>query len=344
MNFIRSVVTYSAATMIARSGQVAMLIVFPFLLSPAQYGVLGLFIAVSALVNFLPLEVTQGMARHLPDAAAEERPSFSSTAWQFTLAVLIIAAAIASICAPILNRLLTGVAELLPAFRVAVAFFFVTTALYFTQAQFRWEMRPRDFFWAAIGQAVMPIGLALVGVLLLPDALVGVVLGQAAGLGLVLIWSAWRLRHSLKGSFDRIKLGAMLRFSLPLIPGSLAIFLGIYAARLVLNDKMALADVGVFTFASQIATIPSLAVLGVQAALTPYVLSHHREAETPELVGRTFEVVAAGGLLLTLVFGLGVGPAIEWFGSPAYEAAAPLVLILAPAYLMQMLYILVPAF
>lgn len=344
MNFLKSVVTYSAATIISRSGQVAMLIVFPFLLSPAQYGVLGLFIAIAALVNLLPLEITQGLARHLSDADQMDKNSYSATAWSFTLAMLIAAGIVAGIFAPTLNRLVTGDADLLPIFYAGLGYFVMTTALYFTQAQFRWEMRPREFFLASIGQALLAFGFALAGALLLTDRLLGVVLGQAAGLALVFFWSAWRLRQSLLARFDRTKLVSMLRFSLPLVPGSLAIFLGIYAARLVLNDKMPLAEVGVFTFASQIAAIPGLTILGVQAALTPYVLKHHREAETPELVGRLFELVAAGGLLLTLIFGLGAGPLIAMFGNSDYDGAGALVIVLVPAYLLQMLYVFGPGF
>jgi O-antigen/teichoic acid export membrane protein len=344
MKFVVSVMVYSVAMLIARTGQVAMLVIFPLLLSPTQYGALGLFVAISALVNLLPLEVSQGLARHLSEASPEEKLLYSGTAWRFTIGVLAVAAVLALVWSHPLSRLVTSQAGILPAFYGAIAFFFATTALYFTQAQFRWEMRPRDFLWASIAQAALPFGLALAGALLAADRLAGVLLGQAAGLGLILAWSIWRLRRSLLGRFDLAKLIEMLRFSLPLVPGSFAIFLGVYAARLVINDKMALADVGLFTFASQIATIPSLAILGVQAALTPYVITHFRAPETPELVGRLFEVVVAGGLWLSLIFGLGAGPAIERFGNPAFAPATALVLILAPAYLMQNLYIFGPGF
>ena len=176
------------------------------------------------------------------------------------------------------------------------------------------------------------------------DRLAGVIAGQTIGIMLVLAWSLWRLRGALWARIDRAKLSDMLRFSLPLVPGSLAVLLGVYGSRFVVTDEMPLSDVGRFFFASQLATIPSLVILGVQAALMPHVYAHHQHPDTPQLVSRVFEIVTAVGLLMALAMGLLIDPVLHAFGYDRYAGVGLIVLLLAPAFLMQQMYIFGPGF
>ncbi len=344
MRFGASVAVYSVATLIARSGQVAMLAIFPFFLSPTQYGVLGLLNAVAAFVNMLPLEVSQGMARNLADSEGTERASFVGTAWWFTLLTMAGGGIVMLVAAPTLGGWLSADTDIAIYLRLAAGFFVATTLVYFTQTLFRWEMRVWDFFWASVAQALLPLGLAVAGALMADDRLAGVIAGQTIGIMLVLAWSLWRLRGALWARIDRAKLSDMLRFSLPLVPGSLAVLLGVYGSRFVVNDEMPLSDVGRFFFASQLATIPSLVILGVQAALMPHVYAHHQHPDTPRLVSRVFEIVTAVGLLMALAMGLLIDPVLHAFGYDRYAGVGLIVLLLAPAFLMQQMYIFGPGF
>ncbi|PZU14587.1 MAG: hypothetical protein DI591_11910 [Citromicrobium sp.] len=339
-----SVAVYSLATLIARSGQVAMLVVFPYFLSPAQYGVLGLLNAIAAFVNMLPLEVSQGMARNIADSEGIERAGIIGTAWWFTLGVMLAGGLVMLIAAPVFSQLLSAGSDITLYLRLAAGFFIATTLVYFTQTLFRWDMRVWDFLWASIAQAFLPLTMAVAGAFLVTDRLAGTIGGQAAGMVLVLIWSLWRLKGALWARFEPVYLRAMLAFSLPLVPASLAILLGVYGSRFVVNEQMSLTDVGLFFFASQLATIPSLAILGVQAALMPHVYSNHANAETPAMVAQVLEIVAAFGLLLTLGMGLLANAVLTVLGYGQYAAVGPIVTIMAPAFLMQQMYIFGPGF
>ncbi len=136
----------------------------------------------------------------------------------------------------------------------------------------------------------------------------------------------------------------MLRFSLPLVPASLSVFASQYASRLILSGVADLASVGIFTFASQIAAIAGLAILGIQSSLTPYVMSHFREPETPVTLARFFEGFTVLAVLLCLCIGLFAPPLIASLAPPTYASAGPLVIVLCPTAIMLQMYIFWPGF
>jgi O-antigen/teichoic acid export membrane protein len=105
-----------------------------------------------------------------------------------------------------------------------------------------------------------------------------------------------------------------------------------------------LSDVGLFTWASQVASLPALLLLGVQAALTPLIMKHHAEPETPKVIARTLEAIIAAELCFCLGVGLFTPDLIHWLGYSAYAGAGPLVMVLAPALLLLQLNVFAPGF
>jgi O-antigen/teichoic acid export membrane protein len=178
----------------------------------------------------------------------------------------------------------------------------------------------------------------------MPNALAGVLSGLAAGSAAGIALGLWLLRDSLQLRIEPKKLKRMLLFSLPLVPASVAIFLSTYTGRFILNDLLTLRDVGLFTWASQIAGIPVLLLLGVQGAVTPLVMKHHQEPETPAVLARSFETIFAAALWLCVALGLFTPELIRLLGYAAYAGAGPLVIILAPALLLLQLYVFAPGF
>jgi len=171
-----------------------------------------------------------------------------------------------------------------------------------------------------------------------------VLAGLVAGAGIGLVFAMVRLRGAIEWKIDLEKLRRMLRFSLPLVPASLALLLSTYASRFILNDLLTLTDVGLFTWASQLASIPGLMLVGVQGAVTPLVIKHHAEPGTPVLLARGLETVLAGGLWVCVALGLYTPELIRLLGYSQYAGAAPLVPILAPALLFVQVYVFAPGF
>ncbi|MGQ0559098.1 MAG: lipopolysaccharide biosynthesis protein [Sphingosinicella sp.] len=336
---------YTAANLAARGTVLVTLIALSFFLSPTEYGALGMIATLAALVNVtVPLEITQALARYHGTASPGERQLYSASAWWFSVIMLAAAAAIALLWQQPLCLLVLGDLRFLEALRLAILFFVANSLFYFLQCQFRWEFRLGGYALVTLVWALSTMALSVALAATLPFPLEGVMIGQLAGAGVAVLIGGVLVRRSIVRRMDSEKLRTMLAFSLPLVPASLAILAGTYASRLILNGLADLDEVGIFTFASQIAAIAALTVLGVQSALTPLVMAHHAKAETPAAIARLFEGFSALALLVCLALGLLVPEAILHFGNPAFGSAAPLVLLLAPGYLFLQMYVFAPGF
>ncbi|HEX5257887.1 MAG TPA: oligosaccharide flippase family protein, partial [Sphingomicrobium sp.] len=336
---------YTFANLLARGTVLVWLIVLPHFLSAADYGALGLVTTIAAIVNVVvPLEISQALARYYPGAPEAERRSWASSAWSFTLLALAGAAALAFVFSERLNRLLFGSDRYLTVFQLSIAYFAVNTSFVFTQNQFRWAFRPRGYTLVtaifAVVTLVLSVGLAAV----FADALEGVLIGLVIGAAVGVIAGVAGLRNALGLGIDRARLVRMLRFSLPLVPASISILLSTYASRFILNGMLTLKEVGVYTWASQLGSIPALLLLGVQGAITPLVMKHHAEPGTPAILARSFETIVAAELCLCLAIALFTPELISLLGYGSFASAASLVLILAPANLLLQLYVFAPGF
>jgi len=336
---------YTFANLISRGTAVAWLIVLPSFLSVADYGALGLIVTTAALVNLLvPLEVTQGLARYYPTAERPHKAAFVATAWTFTLLMLAAAGGFALLFSAPLCALLLGDPAYLTAFRIAIVLFVLNTTFYFIQSQFRWDFRSGDYTVVTVLFAVFTLVLSIGFAATFANPLTGVLVGQAIGLAVGVAVGAFRLRATLGLGIDPSRLKTMLRFSLPLVPACLGMFLSTYASRFILQDLLELSDVGLFTWASQVASMPALLLLGVQAALTPLVMKHHAEPETRTVIARAFEAILAVELCLCLGAGLFAPDLIRWLGYGDYAGAGPLVMVLAPALMLLQVYVFAPGF
>jgi O-antigen/teichoic acid export membrane protein len=337
---------YGLTYMIARGTLLVSLLVLPAILAPADYGALAMLTLVGNLAAVVvPLQVAQGLARHHGAAASRrEQDLYAGSAWWFTLLTQALFFGLGQAFAGWGTAMVLGDLTYLTAFRIALLVMVLNCLFFFLQSQFRWTFRAGDFVVVSLIYSLLTLGLSIGLALAWPDPLHGVVIGQAIGGAAAVAWGAWRLRARLAAPIDRGRLGEMLGFAVPLVPAALSVSLVLYAARIVLNDIGSLADVGVFAFAGQIASIATLAVVGVQAAMTPLITVHYQDPGTPAALARAFQAFCAVALILCLMLGLFAPEAIAWLGDPDYARAAPLVLMLAPAMLLGEMYVFAPGF
>jgi len=337
---------YGLTHIAARASLLIALLVLATILPPADYGALAMLTLVGNLAGIIvPLQVAQGLARHHGAApTAADKDLYSGSAWRFTLAAQLLFLAAGEAFAAMATQWVLGEAGYVPVFRIALLVMVLNGLFFFLQSQFRWAFRPGDFVAISLIYSFLTLGLAVGLALLWPVPLEGAVIGQAAGAAAAVLWGAWRLRQHLWAGFDWPRLREMLLFAAPLVPAALSVALISYASRIILNDLGTLADVGVFALAGQIATVATLAIVGLQAAMTPLVTVHHAEPGTPQALGRVFEAFCGAALIVCLCLGLFATEAVPWLDVAAYARAGPLVLLLAPAVLLCEMYIFAPGF
>jgi O-antigen/teichoic acid export membrane protein len=334
---------YGLAIILSRGMLMIALLVVALFLPPADYGALVMIATTGFLVNVtVALEVSQGLARYYAGASEADKKIYASTAWWFTVLMFVLFIAASEFAAGYLCQLILGDDRYLNALRYALVAMSLNGIFYFVQCQFRWEFKSWDYAVVSLIHAVSSLGGSIGLGMIVDPAIDGVVLGQLLGASVAVLVGGWRLRASITRVFDISKLKEMLQFSLPLVPASMSLFVGLYASRIILNSVASLEEVGLFGFASQIAGMTILVIVGIQAALTPLIMARHSEPETPAKLARLFEGFTALAICVCLGLGLFAQELIYLIAIPAYAAAAPIVLVLASATIISQMYIFAP--
>lgn len=336
--------TYGLASVLSKGLVIFLLPLYTRVLSPSDYGAYDLLITLGALANLVvALEISQGLARFWADTPeTDARWRLASTSLWFTVLMYGLFLAGGLLLASQLNGWLLGDSRYLDAFRLGLGFIAVNGIYYLLLNQFRWELRSKAYALASVAYALLTLLLAAVFCLLLDMELVGVMLAQLLAALIASMLCLWLLHDTFGWAFDFERLRDMLRFSAPLVPAGLAVFISLYINRFALNHFGSLADVGHFGIGSRVASMAALLMLGIQAALTPLVYEHYRDPQTPGQVARLFSwfmAVALGGCLFLALFSQEL---LMLFATSDFMAGAALVGVLAPALLLSQMYIFAP--
>ena len=322
-------------------------LLFPFfahVLSPRDYGIIDLVALASTLAGVtVGLEVSQGLSRYfLETTEPEERRTLASTALVFTVSTFSAAAA----CALVFERPLAASLfghGVRPAVAVtAIVGVWFSGILYLAQFLLQIQFRPAAFGLVTVvttvcgvsTSAILVLGLRI-GVL---GAFVGQIVGAAAGAGVAFGLS----RHLYSFRFDARRLRRMLSYSVPLIPGSVGVFLNAYADRIAIRTQLGVADVGVYGAGYRLALIVSLLLLGLQGAVSPLVLSRHAEERTRDDLARLFRLFCAMALAVLLLLSLFAIEVLHLLTPRAYHAGASVVAFVIAASFLGGMYVFAP--
>jgi O-antigen/teichoic acid export membrane protein len=342
--FLKDSAIYGAASILVRSVSLVLVPLYTRVLAPEDYGVVDILTALTGFVAVtVSLEISQAVARFFTDSDdPNERQGYASTSFWFSFCAYSAFLAVAAFLAAPLSVGLLGVDGLAGVFRVAAAATWLSGLFYLVQSQLRYSLRPVQFAIASLVFSFVSIGVSAILVLYLRQGVVGVFAGQVVGgvsglvVALVLSRDVYRFR------FDRDKLAEMLRFSLPLVPSSVAVIVTLYVDRIAINELMTLRDVGLFGVGYRLSSLTALLMVGFVGAPTPLIYAHYREPGTPGELARIFRLFTALALLTCLGLALFARDVLAVVTTPDYVPGAVVVPLLAPALLLASMYIFAP--
>lgn len=342
--FLKDSAIYGAARLLVQGISLFLIPVYTRVLSPAEYGMLDMLTVFASLVTLtVALEVSQGVARYFPDTeSADDRIGYASTSLWFTLGAYTVFAMVALPFASALSEWLLESDKHQSLVRVAVLSIWGNGLFYLVHNQLRWALQPKLYTVAGIAYSLVSLGMAVVLVLVFQLGVVGFFVGQLLGSMVGVGMGLYFARHSYRWHFDYGKLREMLRFSVPLVPASVGVFVTLYIDRIAIKELMTLADVGVFGIGYRLAAMVGLLMVGIQGALTPLVYTHYRRAETPGELARIFRYFMVLALLVCLGITMFSREILVVFSTPDYYAAAAIVPLLAAAILLSNMYIFAP--
>lgn len=342
--FIRDSVIYAIPTFVSRGLAFFLIPLYTRILSPSDFGALDMMLVFGGLMNLVvALEVSQGVARFYaedPDLAG--RRAYISSAFWFSVGCYGLFTLFALANSRMLSALVTGKVGQETSFSAAVIYISLNGIFYLIQNQFRWELLSRRYAESSLLVTFGTAGAAIFFSDALGWGLKGFLWGMALGAGLGVVYGGWRLRHSLALKFDRYRLEQMLRYSVPLVPAGMAVWLSGYMDRLMIGHYLSLHEVGLYGVGARLSSVVGLVIAGVQGALIPLVFAHYREPETPMQLARIFRWFLAGSLLVYTVMCLFARDILMIMTTPEFHESASLVTFLVPASLLAQMYIFAP--
>lgn len=342
--FVKDSAVYGLTTILARGISFLLLPFYTRVLTPEDYGVIDILTVFAALVCLIaPLEISQALAIFYSDAQGEtEKMRVASTALWFTTGAYVLFALVGLIFSRPLTALMLDAPQRLTIFQVALLATSLQGFFYLLQGQLRWMLLPRGYAITSLLTTLISILLTIVLVLALRLGVLGVLLGQICGnlTGSCMAFYFGRRSYALQ--FDWARLVEMLRFSIPLVPASISVFVMLYVDRIMIKSLLTLADVGVFGVAYRITSIVSLLMIAFRGALTPLIYNNYRKPETPAEIAQIFRYFCAFGLLTFVALSLFSREIILIFAPAEYEAAAGIIPFMAPAAMLVDMYIFAP--
>ena len=274
---------YSASSVLARGFSFLSVPIFTRILSPADYGALDLLTYMAMLI-FLVLgaAIEQAVGRFYVDNKDEKsRREIASTALFYNVIIFSLFVPLAPWFAQLLSdRWLDG--HVGPG-TVLIVFGFTWAQAIFnaTNNQLRYVFMAREYALCNVGNVILSTLLGFAFLVWLRLGVAGVFLGQMLGQIIFSGVSIYLARGSYGLTFKWPVLRRMLKYSLPLVPGSIAFFVMQYVDRYALNELKGLSEVGVYGMAARIASLLNLFLMGFQGAWWPLMLEKFREPGAP---------------------------------------------------------------
>jgi len=343
-SFLRDSVIYAVPTLISRGLSLFLVPLYTRVLSPIDYGSLDLLMVFAGFVNLtVALEVSQGVARYyVSEQDAERKILYASTAFWFTVFCYTLFLILALIFSTGLSRFVMGAHGLESIFRIGMIYIWLNGVSYLIQNQFRWELRSNSYAVVSLLVTCVTAAVTVTLSYILSWGLAGILYGLVAGALVGCVYGLWYLRNTFRFRFQTDRLTDMLRFSAPLVPSGIAVFVSLYVDRLMINHFLSLDEVGVYGIGFRVASTVGLVMVGFQSALTPLVYVHYREKQTPQQLALIFRLFLVSALLIFLFLSLFAKEIMQLITTSAYYSAATVVIYLVPAILLSNMYIFAP--
>ncbi len=298
---------YSLSSLLARGFSFITVPIYTRILTPADYGALDLLTFAALLVQLvLGCALDQAVGRFYldPDVGSDERRRIVSSVFIFYVVIFgIFAFAVAPAATFIADRWLGG--QVGPGtLYIVLVFLWAGSIFYVTNNQLRFMFRSRAVALLNIGNVVVSTAAGFACVFWFRLGVAGVFLGQAIGLLLFSLISIYLARDLYRPLFNWGVLSRLLRYSMPLVPGTVAFFAMQYVDRYILSDLRGLTDVGIYGMGARIASLLNLFLMGFQSAWFPHVMNNFREPGAREKFADVFQIYLFVTMTILIVLSL----------------------------------------
>ncbi len=324
---------YGTLGTVSRFVGVLLIPIYTRVFAPPEYGKLDLLVTATAVLVLLSgLQVESGVARSYYEArdAGRERELLGTSLLLYLIGVAVWTCLAVAIFGLGLNGL-EGIAwaDILP----LVLALLPMQMLGLFQVLLRLERRPYLFGLLSIGDVVTSALLSLVLVVWLRQGVVGALWGLLLS---KVIWAAVGgklLASQFALAWDGQHAREILVYGVPLVPNTVIGWAQNSASRFVLAATLTLFQVGLFSLAVKIASVPLLVGTAFRMAWMPYALEIMGKPGSRETYAQVLDYYLLGMFGLCALLGAWNSLAIHILSSAEFGGAGRVVGFLAMGYL-----------
>lgn len=329
---VKDAFTYGAGTALVRFFSFLTLPLFTRAFDPAEYGVLGLALAIQGLLG--PLLILGGdsaYARFFFEARTVRAKRLVTSTWIPFLAVWSMGVTLLLLpLSGVMARYLFDDSSRAWVMALALLGCPVTVINRMLGEVLRNQFRATLYSVLSIAVGGATVGCGLVAVFWFDMGVEGVLLGILVGSLLVTPCYLLTTHRAFGRVFSRQVLRNLIRFGGPLIPVSLAYWVFLTSDRIILGKLSSLREVGLYTAANSIIIVMNLGVIALAQAWSPHAVSaYEREPEAaPALYGRVMTYILGAMGILAIAVTAFAPEALRILTTPKFygadDAVAPL--------------------
>ena len=340
----KNALIYTSNTVLSRGIAIFLLPIYTRVISSEELGALDLFLAFGNIVSLtVALEISQGVARFIPELSdVKQRLAYSSTGLYFTLFMYVLFFITASTFYVELNHLITGKSEYAPFFQLALVHIALHGFFYYFQTQLRFESNSVGYTIVSVFYAATNLASAFILGVVYDLGLTAILYSTIVSVLLASLLGLFFLRQSLGLVFKLGPLKQLLKFSIPLVPASMMVFISLYIDRYMINILLDLESAGHYSVALRLASATSLVMIGFQMAITPLVYKHHNEPDTPKHLAVIFKYFVVFAALFFLVYSLVAEELLILLTTPEFHLVANVIPLLVLALFFSIMYVFMP--
>lgn len=343
-SFFKQSLLYTIPNLFTTGLAFIVLPIYTSVLGAVDYGFLELVIISGLVLNkVIGLEITQGLARYYTaDKNLKSRTEYVSSAILFTVLSNSIYLVVSLLLIDYLAPLILGQGYQKDIYLLSVIYVSANGFWYFVQNQLRWEFKAREYALLNILVSVVIVSSSMVNLYVFNIGLMGVLIGYLFGTLSGVVFGFIFLRESISLSFSFVKLRTLLKYSVPLMFASLAVWTNGYIDRLMLNGFMSLREVGIYAVGFKVSSVVSVAMVGFQGALTPLIMEKMDEPNISSDLEQIFRIFVFIAMYTWLLFSVLAQEVFMLFFAPEFWEGASVVVYLVPAILFSSMYMFAP--
>ena len=345
LNYLRQLakesIVYGIAGVVAKFINVILVPLYTRIFTPEDYGVMSLVTTTMAVVSiFVVLGLDSSAARWYWDESdvKDRKCTLASWAW-CQIVVSSVFAVLTFLLADWLGEFIGGRADAALYFRLTALTLPLSTLVIVTSKWLRMQRRPWINMAYTLGNSIVTIILTIVLVVFLNWGVSGVYAAAAVAATFGTIVALWLMGDWISPlSFRWVRLGEMLAFSMPLIPGSLCFWIVNLSDRYFLQFYTTTSEVGLYQVGSSLAAFLALLTGAFQQAWGPFAMSIHKREDAKKVYANVLLAYAVITSIAATTLALLAPEAITLLATEKYLEASSVVGVLAFGYVAIGLY------